>query len=230
DQGKFAFNMAMAISKAFNPTYNPLFVYSESGLGKTHLMYAIANYIEQKNRDRNYLYFSMIDFEDEFSKFLFRNRTIEFREFLKKADLIIIDDIQLCDNKGDLQDEIFNICNFFIHNRKQLVITSDVSPLQLSWLDERLQSRLMGGVIINIQPYSTETKIEILKNDARLNRIELPQEVYEYIGSNSDSNIRKLKGVMKMIMAKHKMESKTIDIEDVKPIMDQIFPQKKKGK
>ncbi|MBN2135930.1 MAG: ATP-binding protein [Acidobacteria bacterium] len=226
-QNKFAFNLALNIAKAFNPSYNPFFIYSESGLGKTHLLNAIANYIDQKGMNRRYIYYSITDFEDEFSKTLLESKTVQFKEACKRADMFLMDDIQLLGNKQDLQGEIFSIFNYYIQQRKQLVITSDVSPLELTWMDERLQSRLMSGVIVNVQSYDDDTKKEIIKKEALIVKVSMPDDVLDYLVENSEQNIRKLKGAFKMLAAMNKLESKEITLDEAKNVVKMLFPQKK---
>ena len=209
---KYSFAKAMALSVAQMPgqMYNPLYIYGSSGLGKTHLMHAIGNYITA-NSGKRVLYVSSEKFVDDFIQ-IYRNKESEnsfnddiyyFKKKYRDLDVLIIDDIQYLESAGKIQQEFFNTFNELQSKNKQIILASDRSPDDLKKLEDRLRTRFTSGILVNIYPPDFDVRMEII--DRKLEDFELhvtyPKEVKEYIASNCTSNVRTLEGAIKRIFA-----------------------------
>ncbi len=201
---RLAHATALAVAEAPGETYNPLFIYGSSGLGKTHLMHAIGNYIEE-NSNKKVLYVSSQQFTDDFTKI--RNNDVEYVEYFKnkyrQIDVLIIDDIQFLAAKTKTQEEFFHTFNVLHDEKKQIIISSDRSPNDLKELEERLKTRFCWGVTVDIYPPDFELRKNILLKKIQASNIlsDIPEDVIEYIASNMTSDVRNLEGAINRLMA-----------------------------
>ncbi len=208
ESNKFAKYNALAVAEKPGLVYNPLFIYSSSGLGKTHLMHSIGNYIV-KNSSKRVLYIPCNDFIDDFIEMCRNNKKNnydgidEFRKKYRDIDCLLIDDIQFIENVPTSQNEFFNIFNELFNNKKQIIIASDKSPDDLQKLEERLRTRFNWGLTVDILPPNFDLRMELINNKLENHELSntFPLEVKEYIASNCTSDIRKLEGAITRVCA-----------------------------
>lgn len=224
------FPHAAALSVAENPggLNNPLFIYGSSGLGKTHLMLAIGNYMLEKNPDLKPIYVSSEQFTNELVEALRKDTTPEFRDKYRNVDLLLVDDIQFLIGKERIQEEFFHTFNMLHQNYKQIVVTSDKPPKDLKGLESRIITRLGGGLIADILEPDIETRIAILRNKNEQENFQISDEVIDYIAENVDSNIRELEGALLRVVAFSNLTGKTVDLQMAKNVLRSILDQKKK--
>ena len=210
NSNKLAHATALAVAETPGETYNPLFIYGSSGLGKTHLMHAIGNYIEEKS-NKKVLYVSSQQFIDDFSRISRKdenNKTnynyIEyFKNKYRSLDVLIIDDIQFLSTTPKTQEEFFHTFNVLYNDKKQIIISSDRSPNDLKLLEERLKTRFCWGLTVDIYPPEFELRKNILRKKIQASNIlpDIPEDVIEYIASNMTSDVRNLEGAINRLMA-----------------------------
>ena len=193
---QFAAAAAKAVAEEPGTKINPLFIYGGSGLGKTHLLHAIGNYVQENNPSLKAIYTTTNKFTEDFLASLQTNSTSKFKEAYLKADILIIDDIQQIIKKQQTQEQFFNIFNELHQNGKQIVITSDKQPKELNPLEERLRTRFEWGMLADIGVPDIETKIAILNKKAQIERYNVSKEVIEYIADVSTTNIRTMEGYL----------------------------------
>ena len=193
---QFACAAAKAVADEPGTKINPLFIYGGSGLGKTHLLFAIGNYVSEHHPELNTIYVTTYKFVNDYTNALQHNKANEFKETYSKADILIIDDIQGIINKTATQEQFFNLFNELYQNGKQIVITSDKQPKELSPLEDRLRSRFEWGMIADIGVPDIETKIAILNKKAQIERFNVSREVIEYIAEISTNNVRTMEGYL----------------------------------
>lgn len=224
------FPHAAAISVAESPgnLYNPLFIYGSSGLGKTHLMHAIGNYLMDENPDLNTMYVSSEQFTNELVEAIRRDTTPEFRNKYRNVDLLLVDDIQFLTGKEGIQEEFFHTFNVLYQNEKQIVVTSDKPPKDLKGLETRIITRLGGGLIADIMSPDIETRIAILRNKNEQEAFGVSEKIIDYIAENVDSNIRELEGALLRIVAYSNLTSKEIDLNMAQLVLRDVLEQKKK--
>ena len=198
---KFAHAASMAVANKPATLYNPLFIYGNSGLGKTHLLYAICNEITQTHPDMNIIYIKGDEFTNELIESIRHGTTSEFHNRYRKADVLLVDDIQFIAGKDSTQEEFFHTFNTLYEAKKQIVLTSDRPPKDIATLEERLLTRFEWGLTADIQPPDFETRIAIIKRKAELLEIDLPDNVAEYIANRLKNNIRQLEGAVKKMKA-----------------------------
>lgn len=204
---EFAHAAARAVAENPGYTYNPLFIYGKTGLGKTHLMQAIANYISARNSDATVMFVKSEPFLNDLINAIRTSKTEEFRRRYRKADVLLIDDIQFIAGKESTQEEFFHTFNDLHENNKQIILSSDKPPKEIARLEERLQSRFEGGLIADIQPPNYETKLAILMRKAKditskgSLKCEISNEILDLIATKVSSNIRSLEGALKKIIA-----------------------------
>ncbi|MCK4846391.1 MAG: chromosomal replication initiator protein DnaA [Deltaproteobacteria bacterium] len=198
---EFAQAACSAVSKNLGSKYNPLFIYGGVGLGKTHLLQAIGNRALELDSSTNICYYSSERFMNEFINYVSRQKMNEFRKKFRSIDLLLIDDIQFWGGKERTQEEFFHTFNALHEMHKQIVVTCDRFPKEIDGIEERLRSRFEWGLVADIQPPDTETKVAILKNKAMTEEIELPDDVALWLASVSKSNIRELEGYLNRIIA-----------------------------
>lgn len=225
---EFAHAASLAVAENPAEKYNPLFIYGGTGLGKTHLMVAIGNQILLENPDAKICYYTSETFMNEMVNCIRHRKMEDFRLKLRKADILLIDDIQFMANKEATQEEFFHTFNALYESHRQIVVTSDKFPKEIPGLEERLRSRFEWGLIADIQPPNTETKIAILKKKAELNGIELPDDVALLIGSSSASNIRELEGMLVRIGAFASLTKNRINLTMAREILKDIIVEKSK--
>lgn len=193
---QFACAAAQAVAENPGKKINPLFIYGGSGLGKTHLLYAIGNYIQDNNPSLNVIYVTTNKFTDDFVNSLKSKSTSQFKEIYLNADVLIIDDIQEIIGREQTQEQFFNLFNELHQRGKQIVITSDKQPKELNPLEERLRSRLEWGMLADIGVPDIETRIAILNKKAQIERYNVSREVIEYIAEIATSNVRTMEGFL----------------------------------
>ncbi len=226
---KHAFSTAEAVAEERTTAYNPLFIYGQSGLGKTHLLYAIANRIQQKHPDYNIVYIKGDQFINEFIEAVRSGKNFEFRDKYRNADLFLIDDIQFIAGKESTQEEFFHTFNALHENNRQIVLTSDRVPSEMARLEDRLRTRFEWGLIVDIQPPDYETRWAITKNKGLSLGLILPDEVCDYIAQNLTNNVRQIEGAVKKIKAYHDLEHWEINVENVSRVIKQIIRDKKEA-
>ncbi len=208
---KLAASAARAVAEAPGQHYNPLFIYGNSGLGKTHLLYAIAHVIRESNPNARIVYIKGDDFINDFIESVRTGKAGEFRTKYREADLFLVDDIQFVAGKVETQNEFFHTFNTLYEGKKQIVLTSDRPPHEMAQLDDRLRTRFEWGLMVDVQPPSLETRIVIIKNKATQLGFVLDDDVAAYIASKISANVRQLEGTVKKIKAFHDLEGSAVD-------------------
>ena len=198
---KFAHAAALAVATHDTRNYNPLFIHGDSGLGKTHLLFAIMNEVKNRKPDSLVVYVKGEQFTNELIAAIKNQTTPEFREKYRKADYLLVDDIQFIAGRDSTQEEFFHTFNTLYESGKQIVLTSDRPPKEIKTLEDRLRTRFEMGLMADIQPADFETRIAIIQRKAELLHMDMPLEVEEYIANNLKSNIRQLEGAVKNIKA-----------------------------
>ncbi len=222
------FAHAAALSVANNPakTYNPLFIYGPSGLGKTHLLYAIAGVIHRAHPDYNIVYIKGDQFTNELIAAVQEGKNIEFRSKYRGADLFLVDDIQFIAGKNSTQEEFFHTFNELYENHRQIVLTADRPPHEMLRLEDRLKTRFEWGLIADIQPPDYETRMAIIKNKADSVGMALPNDVCEYIAENITTNVRQIEGTVKKILAYRDLAGMTMDVPSVARAIKDMYKGK----
>ena len=200
---KFAHAACLAVAQNPASAYNPLFLYGNSGLGKTHLLYAIGNDIRKNHPDYNVIYIKGEDFANEIIQSIRMNTTAQFRQKYRKADVLLVDDVQFIGGKESTQEEFFHTFDTLYDAKKQIVLTSDRPPKEIKVLTERLRSRFEMGLLADIQPPDLETRIAIIKRKAEIIGLDINNDVCEYIASKLKINIRQLEGVVQKMYARY---------------------------
>ena len=208
---KLAASAARAVADAPGQHYNPLFIYGNSGLGKTHLLYAIAHVIRSRNPGARIVYIKGDEFINDFIDSVRTGKAGEFRTKYREADLFLVDDIQFVAGKEETQNEFFHTFNTLFEGKKQIVLTSDRPPHEMAQLDDRLRTRFEWGLLVDVQPPSLETRIVIVKNKATQLGFVIDDDVASYIASKISANVRQLEGTVKKIKAFHDLEGSSVD-------------------
>ena len=220
---RIAHGAAIAVSNNPGQVYNPLFLYGPPGVGKTHLLYAIANGIRKNNPDANVVYIKGDQFTIELVDAIKSGKNIEFRSKYREADLFLIDDIQFIAGKEATQEEFFHTFNKLYEESKQIVMTSDRKPSDMQTLEDRLRSRFEWGLIVDIQPPDYETRMAIIKAKAISLGLELSDDVCNYIAVNVTNNVRQIEGTVKKIMAYRDLNNMPLDLPNVSRAIDDMF-------
>ena len=220
---KFAHAASLAVATKPAALYNPLFIYGNSGLGKTHLLYAICNEISRTYPDMNIIYIKGDDFTNEIIEAIRKGTTPEFRQKYRQADALLVDDIQFIAGKESTQEEFFHTFNTLYESKKQIVLTSDRPPKDIATLEDRLKTRFEWGLTADIQPPDFETRIAIIKRKAELLDIVVPDNVSEYIANKLKSNIRQLEGAVKKLKAYYLLEGKAPNINTAQAAISDII-------
>ena len=218
-----AFSAAEAVAEERSRVYNPLFLYGQSGMGKTHLLYAIANRIQRRHPDYNIVYLTGEQFTNEFIEAVRSGKNFEFRDKYRNADLFLMDDIQFIAGKDQTQEEFFHTFNSLYDNHGQIVLTSDLVPSDMLRLEERLRTRFEWGLMVDIQPPDYETRWAITKNKALEMGITLPDDVCNYIAENITNNVRQLEGTVKKIKAYHDLTGMPMDVANVSRAIKDMY-------
>lgn len=198
---EFAHAAALAVAEAPGQAYNPLFMYGGVGLGKTHLMQAIGNFVHRQYKKLNVLYTQAENIMTELIEAIQKNQQMEYKKKYRTKDILLIDDIQFLYGKERLQEEVFHTFNYLYSRGKQIVITSDRPPKEILTLAERLISRFQGGLVVDLQAPDLETRIAILQKKAESDNVKIPSNVAYYIASRVKSNIRELEGCLIRLLA-----------------------------
>lgn len=209
---KFAYAAAKSVAENPGETFNPLFIYGESGLGKTHLMHAIANYLAQNAPDKKVLYTTSENFLNDLIDSITQKTGSKFRYHYRNVDVLIIDDIQFLKARTQLQEELFHTFNELSSQNKQVILTSDRPPKEIATLEERLRTRFEGGMIADIQPPDAETKIAILKRKALDKKCPVPDDVLEFLAQNSGHDVRTLEGRLTKVIFASKLHEEPITL------------------
>lgn len=226
NSNKYAHAVSVAVAEDPGNVYNPLFIYGGSGLGKTHLMQAIGVHIIRNNPESKVLYVSTEMFANELISAIKDNKTRSFRNKYRKLDVLLIDDIQFLEGKESTQEEFFHTFESLYQNNKQIVITSDVPPVSLKGLDERLRTRFSWNMIADIQPPDYETRLAILKSWAEKSNIEVTPEindVFSLIADQVKDNIRELEGAYNRVIGLSQLLNEKITVENAKNILKDII-------
>lgn len=218
---------AAAISATEKPgyIYNPLFLYGNSGLGKTHLMYAIGNRIHEKNPSANIIYVTSEVFTNEFITAVREAKGEEFRKKYRSADVFLVDDVQFLENKEATQEEFFHTFNELYSMNKQIVLTSDRHPVNLVTLEDRLRNRFAQGLTIDITVPNYETRIAILQKKASLHHVEISMDTLSYIAERIKSNVRELEGILIKMISISEISLKPIDVNLADYVLKSYMPQ-----
>lgn len=220
-----AYAAAHAITEKPGMLYNPLFIYGGSGLGKTHLLHAIGNQIKSQDARARILYQSSDRFVTEFINAIRFNKVNAFESKYREVDVLLIDDIQFISNKEQTQESFFHIFNALYEARKQIVLSSDSMPRDISGLAERLRTRLDGGLITDIQKPTLETKIAILKKKAELHHEKLTDDIAYFIASRASSNVRELEGLLIRVLAFANLTRQPLSLELAQKVLVRSTPE-----
>lgn len=220
---RLAHAAAVAVSEAPGRAYNPLFIYGESGLGKTHILHAIGHYAQELYPGIKVRYVSSEDFTNDFINSIANNQGASFHSRYRSVDVLLIDDIQFLEGKAETQEAFFHTFNTLHDHNKQVVITSDVQPKQLRGFEERMLSRFEWGLLTDIQAPNLETRIAILRNKAQREKISLDDNVLEFIASKFTSNIRELEGALIRVSAYASLTKMPIDVPLTQTVLKDLI-------
>ncbi|MBS1115525.1 MAG: dnaA [Nitrospirae bacterium] len=223
NSNQFAHAAAIAVAESPGKTYNPLFIYGGVGLGKTHLMHAIGNKVMTGKQDVSVLYVSSEQFTNEVVSAIRHEKMSELKEKYRNLDLLLLDDVQFIANKTATQEEFFYTFNALYEKQKQIVISCDRPPKEISDVTDRLRSRFNMGLIADIQPPDIETKIAIIYKKAEMMGKKIPEDVIYYLASKIKSNIRELEGSLIRIAAQSSLTGEEINVETTKKILKDII-------
>jgi len=227
NSNRFAAAAAQAVAVNPGNTYNPLFIYGNSGLGKTHLMHAIGNAVLSANPSAKVKYITSETFTNEMINAIKNNTFNDFREKYRTIDCLIIDDIQFLEKKERTQEEFFHTFNALKESNKQIVVSSDRPPKDMDELEERLRSRFVSGLTVDIQPPDLETRIAIIRKKAELENINMPNDVIQIIATSINNNIRMIEGAFNRIVAYANLMNMPINREITLKILDDFSVQTK---
>lgn len=220
---RFAHAAAVAVAEAPARAYNPLFIYGDSGLGKTHLLHAIGHYARELFPDVRVRYVSSEDFTNDFINSIANNQGAAFHARYRSVDILLVDDIQFLEDKVETQEAFFHTFNTLHDHNKQVVITSDVQPKQLRGFEERMLSRFEWGLLTDIQAPDLETRIAILRKKAQRENLEIDHSVLEFIASKFSSNIRELEGTLIRVTAYASLNQQPIDMPLVHTVLKDLI-------
>lgn len=220
---KFAYTACTVVADNPSVKYNPLFIYGASGLGKTHLLYAITHRIAKNNMDSKILYVKGEEFTNQLIDSLSEKRSASFRDKYRSADVFLVDDIQFIAGKQSTQEEFFHTFNALYESDKQIILTSDRPPKEINTLEDRLRSRFEWGLIVDIQPPDLELRIAILKRKAEAMKITVPNDVLIFLAENITSNIRQIEGAIKKLNAYSFIHGSVITLELAKTTLSDIL-------
>ncbi len=222
---RFAHAAAVAVAEAPGKAYNPLLIYGDSGLGKTHLLHAIGHYVRSLFAGARVRYVSSEEFTNEFINAIRDDRQDRFKRRYRDVDVLLIDDIQFLEGKIQTQEEFFHTFNTLHNANKQIVITSDRAPKRLEALEDRLRNRFEWGLITDVQPPDLETRIAILRKKAATERMTAPPDVLEFIASKIQTNIRELEGALIRVTAFASLNRQPVDLTLAEIVLKDLIPE-----
>jgi chromosomal replication initiator protein len=222
---RFAHAAAVAVAEAPGKAYNPLLVYGDSGLGKTHLLHAIGHYVRSLFTGSRVRYVSSEEFTNDFINAIRDDRASAFQRRYREVDVLLIDDIQFLEGKIQTQEEFFHTFNTLHNANKQIVITSDRPPKRLEALEDRLRNRFEWGLITDVQPPDLETRIAILRKKAATERLTAPPDVLEFIASKIQTNIRELEGALIRVTAFASLNRQPVDLTLAEIVLKDLIPE-----
>ncbi len=222
---KFAHAAAIAVSKNPAEKFNPLFIYGQSGLGKTHLLHSISTVIRNNNPSSKIIYIKGEDFTNELVSSIQEGSVQNFRNKFRMADLLLVDDIQFVAGKERTQEEFFHTFNALHEAKKQIVLTSDRPPKEINTLEDRLKTRFEWGLLADIQPPDYETRLAIIRAKSDILEIDIPPEIVDYIAETITSNVRQLEGTVKKMVALNELMGREIDMSLAHDAIQDIFKE-----
>lgn len=225
---RFAHAAALAVAETPGDAYNPLFIYGGVGLGKTHLMQAIGSFIHQTDPKKKILYMTSESFTNELISAIQQKKTYEFRDKIRKVDVLMVDDIQFIAGRESTQQEFFNTFNELHNENKQIILTSDKPPKDIQRLEERLCSRFEWGLVADIQRPDVDTRVAILREKTVQEGLDVPDEVLQLIAGKIDSSIRELEGCLTRLVAYSNLVREPITVELCERALKEIFDQRKR--
>jgi chromosomal replication initiator protein len=220
---RFAHAAAVAVAEAPAKAYNPLFIYGESGLGKTHLLHAIGHYAESLYPGIRVRYVSSEEFTNDFINSIANNRASMFQARYREIDILLIDDIQFLQGKDSTQEAFFHTFNTLHDHNKQVVITSDLPPKHLTGFEDRMRSRFEWGLITDVQAPDLETRIAILRKKAQSDKLQVPDDILEFMASKVSSNIRELEGTLIRVTAFANLNRQQVDMALVQTVLKDLI-------
>ena len=223
NSNKLAHAAALAVAEHPAENYNPLFIHGESGLGKTHLLYAIAHTIHNEHPDYRIVYIRGDSFTNELIRAIREGKNQEFRDKYRSADVFLMDDVQFIAGRDSTQEEMFHTFNNLYEEKKQIVFTADRPPKEMLRLEDRLKTRFEWGLLADIQPPDYETRVAIIKNKAIRMGVELPEEVLTYVAENITSNVRQIEGTVNKILAFRDLLGNNVDANSVTRAVRDMF-------
>ena len=226
---RYLYAAAKAVAENPSDSYNPLFIYGGAGLGKTHIMHAIANYIKQNNPLKNVLYATCEKFTSDLITTIRQGKAysqegMDFRNKYRNVDVLIIDDVQFLAKKQSTQEEFFHTFNELYSQNKQIVLSADCHPKEIELLSERLKTRFEGGLMAQVLPPDIETKIAILQKKAEMRKYILSLDVALYLAENSDNDVRSLEGMLNKVIFASMLHEEPITIDLAKEALNECVP------
>jgi len=220
---RFAHAAAVAVAEAPAKAYNPLFIYGDSGLGKTHLLHAIGHYAENLYQGIQVRYVNSEDFTNDFINAIQNNTVAAFNKRYREVDILLIDDIQFLQGKEQTQEAFFHTFNTLHDHNKQVVITSDVQPKHLTGFEDRMRSRFEWGLLTDVQAPDLETRIAILRKKAQSERLQVDNDILEFMASKVSSNIRELEGILIRVTAFANLNRSAVDMDLVQTVLKDVI-------
>ena len=221
---RFAHAAALAVAETPGVVYNPLFIYGGVGLGKTHLLHAVGQYVEEQDPSMKVRYVTCEQFTNDFINSMRDNSPLEFQKRYREQDVLLVDDIQFLENKVETQEAFFHTFNSLYEENKQIVIASDRHPKYIQTLENRLVSRFEWGLVTDIQPPDLETRIAILRKKAIMDHLEVDDEVLTFIASKVSTNIRELEGALVRILAYSSLYERRVSVALAEEVLKDILP------
>lgn len=224
---ELAYAACQAVFKNLGSTYNPLFIYGSTGVGKTHLIEALGNEVKNKNPNKKIYYLTSEKFAVDYVNSIQANNTNAFKERYRKYDLLIMDDVQFFSKKEQTQWELFHLFNALYEKNKQIVFSSDRHPNYIPGLEDRLRSRFAAGMIVDISSPDHESRVAIIKAKAEAVNFELPDEVVEYLSTSVDGSIREIEGILNAIICQAQLKNKIPNLNDIKGLIKNSIKPKR---